>query len=55
MYNSNELQDISYRSSGPGVSYKNGVLKNFAKFTGKHLQSFYFNNVVGLRSAALLK
>ena len=33
-----------------------GVLKNFAKFTGKHLyQSLFFNKVVGLRPAALLK
>ena len=29
---------------------KNGVLKNFAKFTGKHkCQSFFFNKVAGLR------
>ena len=29
---------------------KKGVLKNFAKFTGKHLcQSLFFNKVAGLR------
>ena len=29
---------------------KTGVLKNFAKFTGKHLwQSLFFNKVAGLR------
>ena len=33
-----------------------GVLKNFAKFTGKHLcQSLFFNKVTGLRPASLLK
>ena len=33
-----------------------GVLKNFAKFTGKHLcQSLFFNKNAGLRPAALLK
>ena len=45
-----------YRSSRPEVFCKNGVLKNFAKFTGKHLcQSLFFNKVAGLRSATLLK
>ena len=35
---------------------KKGVLKNFAKFTGKHLcQSFFFNKVVSLRPVTLLK
>ena len=35
---------------------KKGVLRNFAKFTGKHLcQSLFFNKVVGLRPATLLK
>ena len=33
-----------------------GVLRNFTKFTGKHLcQSLFFNNVAGLRSPTLLK
>ena len=32
------------------------VLKNFAKFTGKHLcQSLFFNKAAGLRPAVLLK
>ena len=31
--------------------YKKAVLKNFAKFTGKHLyQSLFFNKVAGLRT-----
>ena len=44
------------RSSRPEVFSKKGVLRNFAKFTGKHLcQSLFFNKVANLRSAALLK
>ena len=35
---------------------KKGVLKNFAKFTGKHLwQSLFYNKVAGLTPATLLK
>ena len=35
---------------------KKGVLKNFAKFTGKHLcQSLFLNKVAELRPATLLK
>ena len=37
------------RSSRQVVFCKKGILKNFAKFTGKHLcQSLYFNKVAGL-------
>ena len=44
------------RSSRQEVFCKKDVLRNFAKFTGKHLcQSFFFNKVAGLRLAALLK
>ena len=44
------------RSSHPKVLCKKGVLRNFKKFTGKHLyQSLLFNKVTGLRSATLLK
>ena len=33
----------------PEVFYEKGVLKNFAKFTGKHLwQSLFFNKVADL-------
>ena len=36
------------RSSRLEVFCKKGVLKNFAKFTGKHLcQSLFFNKVAG--------
>ena len=38
----------AYRSSRPEVFCKRGVLKNFAKFTGKQLcQSLFFNKVAG--------
>ena len=34
----------------PDVFCKKGVLRNFTKFTGKHLcQSLFFNSVAGLR------
>ena len=40
-----------YRSSRPDVFCEKGVLRNFAKFTGKHLcQSLFLNKVAGLRS-----
>ena len=35
---------------------KKAILKNFSKFTGKHLcWSFFFNKVADLRPATLLK
>ena len=44
------------RSSRPEVFCENGVLRNFTKFTVKHLHhSLFFNKVAGLRSATLLK
>ena len=44
------------RSSLPEVLRKKGVLKNSAKFTGKHpCQGLFFNEVAGLRPATLLK
>ena len=44
------------RSSRPKVFFKKGILKNFAKFTGKHLyQSLFFNKVAELKPATLLK
>ena len=44
------------RSSHQRCSVRKGVLRNFAKFTGKHLcQSLFFNKVAGLRLATLLK
>ena len=42
------LRDAKLRSSCPEVFYKKGVLRNLAKFTGKHLcQRLFFNKVAG--------
>ena len=44
------------RSSRPEVFCKKGVLRNFTKFTGKHLyQRLFFNKVAGLRRTTSLK
>ena len=44
------------RSSHQRCSIKKSVLKNFTKFTGKHLcQSLFFNKVAGLSPSTLLK
>ena len=44
------------RSSRPEVFCKKGVLRNFTKFTGKHLwQSPFFNKVAGLRLRLTLR
>ena len=48
--------DITVRSSHQRCSVKKGVLRNFAKFTGKHLcQSLSFNKFADLRPATLFK
>ena len=45
-----------FRSSRPELFCRKGALRNFAKFTGKHLcQSLFFDKVEGLRPATLLK
>ena len=45
-----------FRNSRSEVFCKKSVLKNFAKFIGKHLcRSLFFTKVAGLRSATLLK
>ena len=45
----NLAQTTKIRSSRPEVFCKKGVLRNFTKFTGKHLcQSLFFNKVAGL-------
>ena len=60
------LYTIKSRSSPWRCSVRKGVLRNLAKFTGKHLceslylnkvvgQSLYFNKVAGLRPPTLLK
>ena len=46
---------LKFRSSRQ-VFCKNGVLKNFAKFTGKYIcQSLFFNKIADMRPATLLK
>ena len=46
----------TFRSSHQRCSIIKVVLRNFAKFTGKHLcQCLFFNKVVGLRTTTLLK
>ena len=50
------MSDFKCISSRSEVFCKKGVLKSFAKFTGKHLcHSLFFNKIAGLRSTALLK
>ena len=47
-------ETITYQKQPPEVFCKKGILRNFAKFTGKHLcQSLFFNKVTGFRLAAL--
>ena len=54
-YNTDVCKDPNdYRSSRPEVFCKKGVLRNFAKFTGKHLcQGRIFNKVAGIRPVQL--
>ena len=57
-HNQNNLKTLKiiYRSSHRMCSMKNGVARNFTKFTGKHLrQSLFFTKVTGLRPATSLK
>ena len=47
---------VKYFFSRQEVFCKKGVIRNYAKFTGKHLcQSLLFNKVAGLRPPTLLK
>ena len=47
---------LQVQKQSPKVVFKKGALRNFEKFTGKHLcQSLFFNKVADLRSATLLK
>ena len=50
------IQDRTIRSSHQRCSLRKGVLRNFAKFTRKHLcQSLFIDKVAGPRSSTLLK
>ena len=47
---------MAHRNSRQEVFCKKVVLRNFAKFTGKHLcKNLFFNKVAGLRYATLLE
>ena len=47
-------EKIILRSSRPEVFCKKGVLRNSAKFIGKHLgQNLFFNKIAGLRHATV--
>ena len=50
-YNTDICKDPNdYRSSLPEVFCEKGILRNFAKFTGKHLcQSLFFSKVAGVQ------
>ena len=56
-YNTDVCKDPNdYRSTRPEVFYKKGVLRNFAKFVGKHLcQSLVFSKVAGLQVCNFFK
>ena len=50
------FQSIIVQKQSSGVFCKKGDLGNFAEFKGKHLrQRLFFNEVAGLRAAALSK
>ena len=54
LHQSNVL--ILSRNSRQMCSVRKGILRNFTKFTGKHLcQSIFLNKVAGVRPATLLK
>ena len=44
----NKYKELYMQKQPPDVLYLNGVLRNFAKFTGKHLcQSLFLNKAAG--------
>ena len=52
----NLIRKYITRGNHQKCSIKKGVIRNFVKFTGKHMcQSIFFNKVAGLRYATLLK
>ena len=47
-----KVELISFRCSHPDVLCEKGVLRNFAKFTGKHLcQSLFFHKIAEKRDS----
>ena len=56
MHTLQENSTSGSKSYHPEVFYKKDALKNFTKFTGKHLcRNHFFSKVAGLRPATLLK
>ena len=54
--NLSEHKCTKNRNSRPDIFCKKGALRNFSKFTGKHLcQSLFFNKFAGLTPVTLLK
>ena len=50
-----EISVAGLSKQPPEVFYKKGVLRNFSKFTGKHLyQSLFFNKVAGSGTCVFL-
>ena len=50
------VEILKQRNSRPEVLCKKGIVRNFVKFTGKHLcYALFFNKVAGLRSSTLLE
>ena len=49
------LDRLFYRSSYQSCPTKKGVLRNFTKFTGKHMCQSLFNKVAGFMPSTLLK
>ena len=50
------LLSKAYRSSHRGCSVTKGIIRNFAKFTGKHLsQSLFFYKAAGLETCNFIK
>ena len=54
LQNGAQIKWLRTEAATGGVLYKKSVLKNFAKFTEKHLcQSLFFDKVAVLKSATL--
>ena len=55
-FNDEKHAQWMFRSNNQRCSVRKGVLRNFTKFTGKHLcQRLFFNKVAGLSPTTLVK
>ena len=56
LFRSRSRRSMNIQKQSPGGVLQKGVLKNYLKFTGKHLcQNLFFNKAAGLRPATLFK